>query len=72
MLEVSPIAQKEVVFLTDLQAASWRPPAEAADALKRAVARLEARRPRSVVIDLGKIRRRKPRGHRARSWTSPS
>ena len=51
---MSSIAQKEVIFLTDLQAASWRPPAEAADALKRLVARLEARRPRSVVIDLGK------------------
>jgi hypothetical protein len=54
VLEVSSIAQKEVIFLTDLQAASWRPPAEATDALGRAVARLEARRPRSVVIDLGK------------------
>ena len=54
VLDVSSIAQKEVIFLTDLQAASWRPPAEATDALNRAVARLEARRPRSVVIDLGK------------------
>ena len=54
VLDVSPIGQKEVIFLTDLQAASWRPPAEAADALNRMVARLEARRPRSVVIDLGK------------------
>ena len=31
VLDVSSIAQKEVVFLTDLQAASWRPPAEATD-----------------------------------------
>jgi hypothetical protein len=54
VLDVSSISQKEVIFLTDLQAASWRPPAEAAEGLKRAVARLEARRPRSVVIDLGK------------------
>ena len=54
VLDVSSIAQKEVIFLTDLQAASWRPPAEATDALKRVLARLEARRPRSVVIDLGK------------------
>ena len=30
VLDVSSIAQKEVIFLTDLQAASWRPPAEAA------------------------------------------
>ena len=54
VLEVSSIVQKEVIFLTDLQAASWRPPAEATDGLNRTVARLEARRPRSVVIDLGK------------------
>jgi von Willebrand factor type A domain/Aerotolerance regulator N-terminal len=54
VLDVSLIDQKEVIFLTDLQAASWRPPAEAADALNRMVAKLEARRPRSVVIDLGK------------------
>ena len=26
VLDVSPIAQKEVIFLTDLQAASWKPP----------------------------------------------
>ena len=54
VLDVSQIGQKEVLFLTDLQAASWRPPAERLDGLKRALARLEARRPRSVVIDLGK------------------
>jgi von Willebrand factor type A domain/Aerotolerance regulator N-terminal len=54
VLDVSSIAQKEVIFLTDLQSASWRPPAEATDSLKRMVARLEARQPRSVVIDLGK------------------
>jgi hypothetical protein len=51
VLDASSIAQKEVVFLTDLQAASWR---RGGDGLKRALARLEARRPRSVVIDLGK------------------
>jgi Aerotolerance regulator N-terminal/von Willebrand factor type A domain/CARDB len=54
VLDVSHIAQKEVLFLTDLQRASWRPPAERLDGLKRALARLEARQPRSVVIDLGK------------------
>ena len=43
VLEVSPISQKEVVFLTDLQAASWRPPAEAADTIKRLLARVEDR-----------------------------
>ena len=53
VLEVSSILQKEVIFLTDLQAASWRPPAEATDGLNRMVAQIEARRPRSVVIDLG-------------------
>ncbi|HZW30182.1 MAG TPA: BatA domain-containing protein [Isosphaeraceae bacterium] len=54
VLEASTIGQKEVVFLTDLQAASWRPPAEAAAALKRVLARIEARQPRSVLIDLGR------------------
>ncbi len=54
VLEVSPIPQKEVVYLTDVQAASWRPPAESADRLKRALVKLETYRPRSVVIDLGK------------------
>ena len=54
VLDVSTIAQKEVLFLTDLQAASWRPPVEQTDGLKRVLARLEARRGRSVVIDLGK------------------
>ena len=54
VLEVSSIDQKEVVFLTDLQAASWRSPAQGNEGLTRALARIEARRPRSVVIDLGK------------------
>jgi hypothetical protein len=54
VLEVSPIAQKEVWFLSDLQASSWRLPEEGRGALTRLVARLEARRPRSVVIDLGR------------------
>jgi hypothetical protein len=54
VLGASPIAQKEVWFLTDLQAASWRPPEEGRDALARILARLEARRPRSVVIDVGR------------------
>lgn len=55
VLEVSNIPQKEVVFLTDLQTASWRKPGVAGDeGLKRILARIEARRPRSVVIDLGR------------------
>ncbi len=54
MLEVSPIQQKEVIFLTDLQAASWRPPAEVSGTIKQVLARLEDRRVRWVVIDVGK------------------
>ena len=53
VLEASTISQKEVVFLTDLQAASWRRGGDD-DGLKRVLAKLEAYRPRSVVIDLGK------------------
>jgi Aerotolerance regulator N-terminal/von Willebrand factor type A domain len=54
VLEVSPIQQKEVIFLTDMQAASWRPPAEAFGTIKRLLERVEDRRVRWVVIDLGK------------------
>ncbi len=54
VLEVSTIPRKEVVFLTDLQAASWRRANTGADALKRATAKLDARKVQSVVIDLGK------------------
>lgn len=55
VLETSPLPQKEVVFLTDLQSASWRKSEGGADeGLKRAVARIEGRQARSVVIDLGK------------------
>jgi hypothetical protein len=52
-LEVSTIPRKEVVFITDLQAASWRK-SGVEEALKRAVAKLEARKAQSIVIDLGK------------------
>jgi hypothetical protein len=56
VLEVSTsIPQKEVVIITDLQAASWRRPEGLGDeGLKRIIARIEAHRPRSVVIDLGR------------------
>lgn len=55
VLEASTIAQKEVVFLTDLQAASWRKPeGEKDEGLKRTLANLAKRQARSVVIDLGK------------------
>jgi hypothetical protein len=53
VLGVSTIPRKEVVFLTDLQSASWRKPG-AEEAVKRSVAKLEARRATSVVVDLGK------------------
>jgi hypothetical protein len=54
VLEVSNIPRKEVIFLTDLQAASWRKGPGSAEALKSAIAKLDARRAQSVVIDLGK------------------
>jgi hypothetical protein len=54
VLEASSIAQKEVIFLTDLQATSWRPGGGELDGLRRILARIEARQPRSVLIDLGK------------------
>jgi len=60
VLGVSTIPRKEVIFITDLQAASWRKGAadgvgnSNADPLKRAVSKLEARQVVSVVIDLGK------------------
>ena len=38
VLAASTIAQKEVVFITDLQAASWRPRAESAETRKRLMA----------------------------------
>jgi hypothetical protein len=53
VLQSSTISQKEIVFLTDLQVASWRRGSDD-DGLKRVLARLEAYKPRSVVIDLGK------------------
>ncbi len=54
VLEASPIDQKEVVFLTDLQAASWRPKAEGGDTIKKMLEQVEDRRVRWVVIDVGK------------------
>ncbi len=57
VLDVSTIPQKEIIFLTDLQKTSWRRQATAGngkDGLDRVLAKLEARKPRSVIIDLGK------------------
>jgi len=55
VLDASSIPQKEVVFLTDLQTASWKRPEGARDdALKLALERLAKQEARSVVIDLGK------------------
>jgi hypothetical protein len=56
VLDASTIGQKEVLFLTDLQATSWRPPAGAAEGLKRALARVMKREPHSILIDLGDAR----------------
>lgn len=54
VLEASDITRKEVVVVTDLQRASWAPGRGAADErLTRALARIEAKRARSLVIDLG-------------------
>lgn len=54
VLDMSQIDQKEVLFLTDMQAASWQPPVEQMERLKPVLAKLEARRGRSVVIDVGR------------------
>jgi hypothetical protein len=54
VLEVSSIPRKEVIFLTDLQAASWRKASGGSEALKSAIAKLAGRQAQSVVIDLGK------------------
>jgi hypothetical protein len=53
VLEVSSIQRKEIIFLTDLQVASWRK-TDRDDGLRAAVAKLEARKAQSIVIDLGK------------------
>ena len=53
VLEVSTISRKEVVFITDLQAASWRK-SGVDESLKRVVSKLDARKVQSIVIDLGK------------------
>ncbi len=56
VLDVSTIPQKEIIFLTDLQRTSWqRPAGTGKDGLDRVLAKLEARQPRSVIIDLGKV-----------------
>ncbi|MDB5353296.1 MAG: N-terminal double-transrane protein [Planctomycetota bacterium] len=55
VLEASTIPRKEVVFLTDLQTASWRRPNLKGndDGLKTILAKLEAKKAQSQVIDLG-------------------
>lgn len=53
VLDASTIPQKEVVFLTDLQTTSWRPPQGADEGLKQALARIVARQPHSILFDLG-------------------
>ncbi|MFO0960733.1 MAG: BatA domain-containing protein [Isosphaeraceae bacterium] len=53
VLAASDVRQKEIVFLTDLQAASWTPRKGAEDVLKKAIAQFDGRGARSSVIDLG-------------------
>ncbi len=54
VLAASDIPRKEVVVLTDLQRASWAPGRAGADErLTRALGRIDAKRARSLVIDLG-------------------
>ncbi len=54
VLAASDIPRKELVVLTDLQAASWNRSRNGADeGLKRLVAKLNARKVQSSVIDLG-------------------
>lgn len=54
VLDASDIRQKQVVFLTDMQAASWRPRPEAEGGLKIPLAKIIEKKARSVLIDLGK------------------
>jgi Aerotolerance regulator N-terminal/von Willebrand factor type A domain len=55
VLDSSDISQKDVVFISDLQTASWRVRRGGEEALKRAIAKLESRKPSlgTAVIDLG-------------------
>ena len=64
VLEASSITQKEVVFLTDLQAASWRPNAEVGETVKRVLADLEDRRVALGGDRPGTDRGREPGGDR--------
>lgn len=54
VLGSSTIPRKEVIVLSDLQAASWRKGGGPDEGLRRAIAKLETQRPHSVVIDVGK------------------
>lgn len=53
VLASSEIPRKSVAVYTDLQAANWRSGA-ADDALKANIAKLEARKARSILVDVGK------------------
>ena len=54
VLAASDVPRKEVVFVTDLQRTSWAQTSpDASEGLKKALAKLNARKPRSWVIDLG-------------------
>lgn len=56
VLAVSDVHQKEIVFLSDLQTASWTPRTGAEDGLRAAITRFEERGARCSVIDLGSVR----------------
>lgn len=54
VLESSPLPNKEIIFLTDLQKATWaRPGADNATALKAEIEKLSAAKVRPVLLDLG-------------------
>ncbi|MGC8642567.1 MAG: BatA domain-containing protein [Isosphaeraceae bacterium] len=54
VLDASTISQKEIIFLTDLQGTSWRRrESPGQDGLDAILAKLAARRPRTVIIEVG-------------------
>jgi hypothetical protein len=53
VLAASDVPQKEVLFLTDLQATTWRGGETVGEDLRRALTQLESRKASSIVVDLG-------------------
>jgi hypothetical protein len=54
VMDTSSIPQKEIIFITDLQNSSWHRPEGDRDGLGRILEHIETRRPRSIIIDLGR------------------